>query len=195
MFTGIITEMGTVMQISRTKIAIRASGILLRKLDIGTSIAVDGACLTVVKNDRGSFVANVMPETTRRTTLQKLCSGDAVNLELPATPSSFLSGHIVQGHVDGMATVKKIGKDGTSHVLTIELPESLARFVVEKGSVAVNGISLTIIDVGTSSFTVGIIPHTWKTTNLHALKTGNQVNVETDIMAKYIEKIMKKHGN
>jgi len=194
MFTGIITETGTVASVSRSNIAIRVSTPFVRKLRRGTSVAVDGACLTVVAKDARSFTADIMPETQKRTALGALRRHDTVNLELPATPSSFLSGHIVQGHVDGTGVLEKIRKEGTSHILSFSVPRSLARSVIEKGSIALNGISLTVINASVSGFTVGIIPHTWKTTALHKLKRGGRVNVETDILAKYVEKIIKQRS-
>ncbi len=188
MFTGIITETGTVADVSRSDISIRASGLFLRKLKSGTSVSVDGACLTVTAKNKSSFTADIMPETKRRTTLGNLRRGDTVNLELPATPNSFLSGHIVQGHVDGTGVVTKMRKEGASYILSFSCPRPLARSVVEKGSIALNGVSLTVIDAGASGFTVGIIPHTWQVTALHKLKRGGRVNIETDVLAKYAEK-------
>ena len=193
MFTGIITETGTIAQISRSKIAIRASRALLRKLGIGDSIAVDGTCLTIAAKDRTSFTADMMTETARRTALLGLRRGNAVNLEIPTTPTSLLSGHIVHGHIDCTGVLKNIRQSGTNHIFSISLPRTFTRYIVEKGSIAVNGISLTVIDVGASSFTVGIIPHTWKTTTFHKLRVGASVNIETDIIGKYMEKLVSKH--
>ncbi len=193
MFTGIITETGTIAQISRSKIAIGASHALLHKLYIGDSIAVDGACLTIFEKDDESFTADIMAETVRCTSLGSLRLGNAVNLEIPATPTSLLSGHIVHGHIDCAGVLKNIRQNGTSHICSISLPRTFTRYIVEKGSIAVNGISLTVIDVGASSFTVGIIPHTWKTTTFHKLRVGASVNIETDIIGKYMEKLVSKH--
>lgn len=193
MFTGIITETGTIANVSRSKIAIRASRAVLRTLDHGTSIAVDGACLTVIAKNKSSFAADIMPETMRRTTLGRLRRGDTVNLELPATPSSLLSGHIVQGHIDGIGTLKQIKIESDSHIFSISVPRTLARYIVEKGSVTVNGVALTVIDVRASEFTVSIIPHTWKMTMIHTLKPNDHINIEVDVLGKYIEKLIRKH--
>jgi len=188
MFTGIITETGTVADVSRSDISIRTSGLFLRKLRSGTSVSIDGACLTVTSKNKNSFTADIMPETKRRTTLGNLRRGDTINLELPATPDSLLSGHIVQGHVDGTGMLTKIRKEGASYILSFSIPRPLTRAVVEKGSITINGVSLTVIDAGASGFTAGIIPHTWKVTALHKLKRGDRVNIETDVLAKYAEK-------
>lgn len=192
MFTGIITETGVVSSRAPARISIRASRNFVRALARGASVALDGACLTVVAKGKNSFSADIMPETARRTTLSDLRRGTSVNLELPATPASFLSGHIVQGHVDGVGTVEEIRKDGSDRILKIAIPRNLARYVVSKGSIALNGISLTVIQAGRGYFTVGIIPHTWNTTNLCTVMRGNAVNVEVDVLAKYVEKLVKK---
>jgi len=157
------------------------------------SVAVNGACLTVVGKKGISFIADIMPETARRTTLGRLRRKTPVNLELPATPASFLSGHIVQGHIDGIGSVKKIVKDGGSHILTIAIPRVLGRYIVPKGSVAINGVSLTIITARSSMFTAGIIPHTFRVTMLGTLAPGDTVNIEVDVLAKYAEKFARKH--
>jgi len=163
----------------------------LKKLAHGGSIAVDGTCLTVVSKTADSFSADIMPETVERTTLGKMKRDDEVNLELPATPTTFLSGHVVQGHVDGIGKVKNIRARGTSHIVEIAVPRALMPYIVPKGSVAVNGVSLTVISVSASGFTVGIIPHTWEETAFSHLSPGSQVNIETDVFAKYAEKLIK----
>jgi riboflavin synthase len=190
MFTGIITESGMIRSRSRSGISIRASRTLVHKLNLGVSIAVDGACLTVVKKDKNTFSAGIMPETARKTTLSAFRRGVHVNLELPATPATFFSGHIVQGHVDGVGIVQDIRKDGSGRLLKIVIPSTLARYVVPKGSVALNGISLTVVGSGRDHFTVGIIPHTLKVTNLCTLQRGDAVNIEVDVLAKYVEKFV-----
>ena len=194
MFTGIITHRGTVTDKSRSKITIRTSRRLLHKLHTGASISVDGACLTVVAKKKNSFSADIMPETAKRTILGNLERGASVNLELPATLATFLSGHVVQGHIDGLGTLKEIRKHGTQYTLSIAVPRTLSRYIVPKGSVAINGISLTVIEAQSSRFTVGIIPHTWDVTMLHELVPGNRVNIEMDVLAKYIEKFVRKHS-
>ena len=188
MFTGIITHTGTVADKTRSTLAIRAERDILRALKRGDSVAVDGMCITVTAKNANSFSADVMPETFKRTNLGSLKKMDPINLELPATPQTFLSGHIVQGHVDAVGTVKEIKKDGTQVTLSISVPEQVSRYIVPKGSVTVNGVSLTVIDVKQRSFSVGIIPHTWKSTMFHTLKKKSPVNIEVDTLAKYIEK-------
>src|SRR3990167_2548666 len=162
MFSGIISHIGSVAESRGGRLAISAPRNFVGKLGIGSSVAVNGACLTVVGKKGGAFVADIMPETARRTTLGRLRKNAIVNLELPATPKSFLSGHIVQGHVDGIGAVKKVKKDENQVTLSISIPRQLSRYIVAKGSIAVNGVSLTVIDAKPGSFSVGIIPHTWK---------------------------------
>ncbi|MCU0653040.1 MAG: riboflavin synthase [Candidatus Pacebacteria bacterium] len=190
MFTGIIKDTGRVQDISEDCLVIRTESNLLGRLWLGASVAIDGICLTVTGLNQASFSVQIMPETIRRTNLRHLQGGDQVNLELPATPESFLAGHIVQGHIDGTARVMEIVADGNSHRLKFEVAPSLARYIVSKGSIAVNGVSLTVIDGGESYFTVGVVPHTWISTMFHRLKIGDFANIEVDVLAKYVEKIM-----
>lgn len=190
MFTGIITETGVVESRTRSGISIRATAPFLRKLSRGSSVAVEGACLTVVGKTKHAFSADIMPETAERTTLGTLSRGVLINLELPSTPMTFLSGHIVQGHIDDVAVVKSIAKKGNSRILTLSIPRALSRYIVEKGSIAVNGVSLAVIKALQGRFSVGIIPHTWEKTSLRELKIGKRVNVEVDIIAKYAEKLL-----
>ncbi len=192
MFTGIITHTGKLEKKERQEFTFSAPLGFVRKLKEGDSVSVNGCCLTVTNIASNTFSVDIMPETQKRTMLGYLTIGDLVNFELPATPSSFLSGHFMQGHIDGTGVIKKIQQEGNSKILTIILPEDLNRYFVEKGSVAVNGISLTVITVDRSLFTVGIIPYTWKNTMIHKIKTGDLVNIEVDILAKYVEKIIKK---
>ncbi len=193
MFTGIVTHLGKIKNKQDTSLAIEAPLSLIRELKKGTSIAVNGACLTVLaKPVDTSFTVEVMPETLSRTMLGKLNDGDQVNLELSVTPVTLLSGHIVQGHIDGVGIVKKIKEAGNSKILTINIPKSLSKYIVEKGSIAVNGISLTVIEARDIYFTVGIIPYTWTHTMIKDLKIRDQVNIETDILAKYLEKLVTK---
>ncbi len=192
MFTGIITHTGKVADISHSEIKIRASNNLVRKLDIGASISVNGTCLTVTQKKGDSFAADVMPETRVRTNLQYLKHRKLVNLELPTTPNAFLSGHLVQGHVDGTARLEHIIKKGASRILKFSFPPTLSKYVVEKGSIAVDGVALTVVEARKSYFSVGIIPHTWKATAMHTIRVGDVTNIEVDIVAKYIEKLLKK---
>lgn len=189
MFTGIITHTGTVTQVTSSRITVRAPRGIVEKLVRGASIAVDGACLTVVAKERDTFTTDIMEETARVTTLGALRKGARINLELPAMPTSFLAGHIVQGHVDGVGTVKKITEEKNCHLLTIAVPTSLVRYVVPKGSIAINGVSLTVIAAHKNNVTVGIIPHTRGSTNLGLLVVGSCVNIEMDVLAKYCERL------
>lgn len=189
MFTGIITHTGKLEKRSGQAFSFSCPPPLLKKLHSGDSIAVSGACLTVEKVKNGTFQVSLMPETMQRTVFGGLKKGSLANLELPATLQSFLSGHIVEGHVDGMGTVCSLEKRGESRILAISADPKLMRYVVEKGSIAVNGISLTVIEAGNAGFTVGIIPYTWDHTMMCELTAGDFVNIETDIIAKHIEKL------
>lgn len=191
MFTGIITYLGEVVNKSENKLIIKTDRNLINKLSKGTSIAVDGICLTVVDLIEDSFSIDFMPETEEKTNIKYLQIGNMVNLELPATAKSFLSGHIVQGHIDGAAKLKTITQEDNSYILKFSIPKDLSKYIVQKGSIAVNGISLTVIDVGDNFFTVGIIPHTWVKTMLQTIKLGDYVNIEVDILAKYLEKLIQ----
>lgn len=192
MFTGIITHLGTVLRRTTTGLEIRTPRAFLRGVKKGESIAVDGVCLTVVRRRQNSFAVAVIPETFRRTQLHYLQPGSLVNLERPITAHSFLSGHIVQGHVDGTARLQSVTRRGNSRVLAFSMSPALAREVVAKGSIAVNGVSLTVISVTERELTVGIIPHTWANTTLGNRQIGDRVNIETDILAKYVAKLCRK---
>lgn len=192
MFTGIITHTGTVADKTRNTLAIHAERDILRTLKKGESIAVNGMCLTVTAKTGNSFSADVMPETFKRTNFGTLTNGDSVNLELPATPKTFLSGHIVQGHVDAVGIVNGIKKDGNQFTLSISIPRQLSRYISSKGSITVNGVSLTVIGAKPGGFSVGIIPHTWESTMFRALKPKAEVNIEVDVLAKYLEKLITK---
>ncbi len=192
MFTGIITHLGTILRKTSTGLEISAPRGFLARVTRGASIAVDGTCLTVERRRAHSFTVAVIPETFRRTQLGSVLAGSRVNLERPMTAQSFLSGHLVQGHVDGTARLRQVTRTGNSWVLTFALAPGLARYVVGKGSIAVSGISLTVMSVTRREFTVGIIPHTWEHTTLHTLQVGDRVNIETDIYAKYVAKLCRK---
>jgi len=189
MFTGIISTTGKVKKLTKNQVIIHAPQIA-DKLIKGSSVAVDGACLTVVGLTETAFSADFMPETLKKTVIGKYETGHLVNLELPLTLNGRIEGHIVTGHVDEVGEITDIQPDSNSHVLTIKVSKKLDRQIVEKGSIAVNGISLTVIGSKDNRFTVGIIPHTWKQTNLHTLKKGDKVNVETDVLAKHLEKLI-----
>lgn len=191
MFTGIVTNVGKVVEKSNNELKVQTNKSLISKLSKGTSVAIDGICLTVISSINNTFSIDFMPETESKTNIKYLKTGDLVNLELPATPKTFLSGSIMQGHIDSVSTLQKIEQKGNSKILTFSITKNLGKYIVKKGAININGISLTIIDVGVNSFTVGIIPYTWKKTMLYTIKVGDFVNIEVDILAKYIEKLMK----
>ncbi len=194
MFTGIISHLGKVINKSENKLTIKTGRTLINELSPGTSISVNGICLTVVYKSKDEFSIDYMPETDDKTNIKYLKVSDLVNLELPATANSLLSGHIVQGHVDAVAKLEEINKRGNSCILRFSIAEKLSRYIVEKGSIAVNGISLTVVEVRKDFFTVGIIPHTWDETMLHKIKDGDYVNIEVDILAKYLEKLLMERS-
>lgn len=194
MFTGIITHSGKIKKLKNAVYTIAAPPGFLKQLKKGMSVALNGVCLTVLKKPaKDSFCLEIMPETKKRTNFSDLKINDIVNLELPLKGDSFLSGHFVQGHIDGTGLIKEIKKEGNSKILKIGLPQKLNKYLVEKGSVAVNGISLTIINTGRDFFTVGIIPYTWQKTNLSRAKIGTQLNIEVDMLAKYLKKLLKNN--
>ncbi|OFX34933.1 MAG: riboflavin synthase subunit alpha [Armatimonadetes bacterium RBG_16_67_12] len=195
MFTGIIEEMGEVLSVDHHKdgarLRIRA-GTLLDGASIGESIAVSGVCLTMVKVAPGEFEADLAAETLRRTTLWKVQPGDGVNLERPLRLDQRLGGHIVQGHVDGVGTVTGIKHEGDGIWMEIAPPADLARYIAEKGSVAVDGISLTVASAPEGGrFAVALIPHTLSVTTLGRTRVGGHVNLEVDILAKYVERLLE----
>lgn len=191
MFTGIIANLGKLKKVNKSTYTISSNWSFLAKLRKGESIAVNGICLTVVFKYKDSFSVECMSETKTKTNLKYLRVGDLINLELPATANSLLSGHIVQGHIDGVGRLDGIKRQGKSHILKFSISENIAQYIVSKGSIAINGISLTVIEAGKDFFTVGIVPYTWKYTMLHTIKLGNYVNIEVDILAKYAEKLLK----
>lgn len=188
LFTGIIESTGLISGIKKGTLSIKAPT-LTKELKIGSSIAVDGVCLTVTKKDKDGFEVDVMPVTLERSNLGHKKKGDLVNLELAMVGSRRFEGHIVGGHVEGTAELLGMRIVDNAYELIFKLPEELCNYVVRTGSIALNGISLTVMDIQDDRLTVSIIPHTWENTNLHTLKAGDKVNVETDILAKYAEKI------
>jgi riboflavin synthase len=188
-FTGIIEEVGTIGRIGGGVLAIDARRVLT-DVQLGDSICVNGICLTVTSFDARHFTADVMPETIRRTSLAELKKGSPVNLERALTLSSRLGGHIVSGHIDGTGEVLSLKQEGNAVLLQIAADDALLRGIVEKGSVALDGISLTVAAVGAQDFTVSLIPHTLQSTNLHTKKKGSRVNIETDIIGKYVERLL-----
>jgi riboflavin synthase len=188
MFTGLIEAVGTVSELraaaSGIRIGIRT--VLASHLVAGDSLAVNGVCLTVVAADREEVTADIGPETARVTTLGSLRSGQAVNLERPMRANGLVGGHFVQGHVDGTGVIDAIRPEGDSHWLTIAFDGSLSAYFIRRGSVAVDGVSLTIAGLGGSTFDVMIIPFTWANTALSALNAGDPVNIECDMIGKYV---------
>ncbi len=191
MFTGLVQELGTVRAIEREPAGARLeveTG-LAAELSEGDSIAVNGVCLTAVSVADGAFRADVMAETLRRSSLGPLESGQQVNLELPLRPADRLGGHFVQGHVDGTGTVESATVEGFASVVRILCEPDLLRYVVEKGSIAVDGVSLTVADIDDDGFSVSLIPETLERTTLGSAAPGRVVNLEVDVLAKYVEKL------
>jgi len=195
MFTGIIEEVGRVAAI-RTKgeqrrITVSCSKIL-PELKVGDSVSVSGVCLTAVEIAADSFGADLAQETWRRTSFARLSKGALVNLELPMRATGRFDGHVVQGHVDGVGTVISLARvaDGNDYALVINAPSELTRYIVSKGSLTIEGISLTVAAIEGTEVRVAIIPHTAEMTNLSSLKAGDSVNLEVDVVAKYVEKMM-----
>ncbi len=194
MFTGIIEEVGKVQTITQNRISV-LSKIITKDVRLGDSIAVNGACLTVTRYDSNSFDADISPETLKVTSLGQLDSGEFVNLERALPVNGRLGGHIVSGHVDGIGKIKDIIKLGNFFNIEIELSEHCAKQVVKKGSIAINGISLTVADIQKNIISVAVIPHTFDNTNLKYTSSGDYVNIETDILAKYVEKFLSTSDN
>ncbi len=193
MFTGIIEELGTIKDLSAGgSIRILADRVL-EGTNIGDSIAVNGICLTVTELNGDGFTADVMPETLKRTSLSLLRRGDKVNLERAMAADGRFGGHIVSGHIDGTGKIREYKKDGNAVWVTISADDDILRLVVEKGSIAIDGISLTVAEVTDTYFKVSIIPHTAGETTLLLKNTGDPVNLETDIVGKYVEKLLR-HG-
>ena len=193
MFTGIIEELGTVASIELRDDGARirvAATLVTGDTSDGDSIAVNGVCLTALDVSAAAFSADLSRETLDRSTLGSLLKGSPVNLERAVTPTTRLSGHIVQGHVDGRGTFISAEQNGDFYTVKIGFPPAFARFFVFKGSVAVEGISLTIAALAEEHFEIAVIPKTWEVTNLSTLKPGDAVNLETDVIAKYVERMM-----
>jgi riboflavin synthase len=186
-FTGLVAGKGVVSGLAHGRVEVETP--LAEELQPGDSIAVNGVCLTATERTDGSFAAEVMPETLRRTSLAPLEIGEEVNLELPLKASDRLGGHLVQGHVDGTGTVASVTDEGNSRVVRIDAPGELLRYIVEKGSIAVDGVSLTVSAVDDQAFEVSLIPETLERTTLGATAPGRTVNLEVDVLAKYVEKL------
>lgn len=197
MFTGIIEHLGKIESLTRTgeggllKINLADPKELARELTIGASVAVNGCCLTVVQQGRGFFCADLSRETLERTSFGELPIARIANLELPLAAGARLGGHFVQGHVDGIGRVDRIVSEGENWWLSVRVPENLKRYVAEKGSLAIDGISLTVARWREAIAEFAIIPHTYVATNLRQLTVGDAVNLECDILAKYVESLLK----
>ena len=196
MFTGLIEAIGEVQEVTPTPAGfrLRVTAPIAPDLVAGDSVAVNGVCLTAVLSDASGIHADISPETLRVTALGLLRRGALVNLERPLRADARLGGHFVQGHVDATGTIDDIRPDGDSHRLTIRFPAVLAPYIVNKGSITVNGISLTVASLDDRRFDVQIIPYTWEHTNLHLAKAGDLVNLESDILGKYVVRAAELAG-
>ena len=194
MFTGIVEEVGRVSSLTDYRLVLNAEKVL-SDAKIGDSISVNGACLTVVELDASSFSVDLAPETLRRTSLGQTEPGSAVNLERALSASDRMGGHIVQGHVDAAGSVTGLTPEADCYIMEIEAPESLVPYIVEKGFIAVDGISLTVVQRTHSRFTISVIPFTMQNTNLHERAVGDRVNLEADILAKYVESLLESRFN
>jgi riboflavin synthase len=193
MFTGIVEELGRVASIESlaegSRIVIEAP-LVTSDIKDGDSIAVNGVCLTALETGGATFAADVSPETLRLTTLYRIDAGARVNLERAMTPSARFGGHIMQGHVDGRGSFVSATQEGDFYTVRFSFPTDLARYMVHKGSIAVEGISLTIAELGDDYFDIAVIPKTWTMTNLSTLSSGDEVNLEVDVIAKYVERML-----
>ena len=188
MFTGIIKEVGRVTSANSRSLVIAASNVL-RRIEPGGSIAVSGVCLTITSFNTNSFSVDIMPETLTRTNLGLLSAGDRVNLELPLALGGQLGGHLVQGHIDAAGRVASVAWEGEAMLIRFEAPPRVMHYIVEKGFVAVDGVSLTVVNKNTSSFWVSVVDYTRRHTTLGSRQAGDLVNLEVDIMAKYVEQL------
>ena len=190
MFTGLVADLGTVAEVDASEAGVRLTVRSALELSEGDSVAVNGVCLTATSLHDGAFTADVMQETLRRSSLGALEEGSKVNLELPLRADDRLGGHFVQGHVDGLGTIWEVREEGFSHVVTIGAPPEILRYVIEKGSIAVDGVSLTVSGLGDDWLQVSLIPETLERTTLGEATTGATVNLEVDVLAKYIERLV-----
>ena len=194
MFTGLVQALGTITAVDPggEGVRLRVAAPLAAELAPGDSVAVDGVCLTAVDPGPDGFAADVMNETLRRSSLARLAPGAQVNLELALRAADRLGGHIVQGHVDGLGTVAEVAPDGFARRIRVAVAPDLLRYVVEKGSIAIDGVSLTVAAVDDDSLTVSLIPETLERTSLGAAAPGRTVNLEVDVLAKYVEKLISR---
>lgn len=189
MFTGIVEELGKVTTVYPTRLVVQA-GETLNGVRIGDSIAINGACLTVVELENDTFSVDVTPETLRRTNLGALEIGHSVNLERSLAMGDRLGGHMVQGHIEATGTLLRITPEGDSTIMECQAPPEIMRYLVAKGFIAIDGTSLTVVECNISSFTISVIPYTRQNTLLGTYSIGNQVNLETDIVARYVERLV-----
>ncbi len=189
MFTGIVQEVGKVAALDMEHLIVDSKNVV-KRLKPGDSIAINGACMTVNKTGDNSFSVDIMPETIRRTNLGRLKKGDRVNLELPVTIGGNLGGHIVQGHVDSIGVIRSFIPEKNAVIMKVETPDSLVKYIVEKGFIAVDGVSLTVTAQNKNYFEVSLVDFTRNNTNLGLRRAGDAVNLEVDIIAKYVEKLL-----
>lgn len=197
MFCGIVEEMGALTTIEKTLAGTRMmilASIVINDLRLGDSVSVNGTCLTVVAKGEGNFTVEVSPETLSVTTLGDLTVGSPVNLERAMKLNERIGGHLVSGHVDGVGTIRSRHQDGNAIVFTIEAPSEILRYCVMKGSITIDGISLTINEIGDHSFSVAIIPHTAKVTTLGLKQVNDSVNLESDLIGKYVERLLRERS-
>jgi len=193
MFTGIVEEIGKVVSAGAGNLTI-AAAVVLEGMEKGDSMAVNGVCLTVTSFDNKSFSADVMPETLNKTNLGLLRPGDGVNLERPLAANGRLGGHLVQGHIDDRGRVSSVSRRGEALLLSFDVPPKLMPYIVEKGFIAVDGVSLTVVSRDSSSFQVSVVGYTREHTTLGSRGVGDVVNLEVDIIAKYVEQLSKPHS-
>lgn len=193
MFTGIVEGMGRILEIGERPggrlLRVECKG-LIEGLKIGSSVSINGCCTTVVRMDDRSFSTELMEITLQKTNLSDVEVGTPVNLERPMKLGDELGGHLVQGHVDGVGVVATVTRLESSHLVEIALPDPLVKYVVATGSVAVNGVSMTVAEIRGATVTLGVIPHTWEVTNFSDFRPGTRVNIEVDLIGKYIEKLL-----
>lgn len=198
MFTGIIEEIGKIEKITPISggftLQIKAEKII-EDLAVNDSVCIDGVCLTVTKKENGAFWADAVGATLEKTTFNGITANQLVNLERSLRLNDRLGGHLVQGHVNGIGIISEIKKLGENYLVKVVIPEELERYLIKEGSIAINGISLTIADLNKNEISLSIIPHTWQNTNLKVKKVNDKVNVEIDILAKYVEKLLNRKSN
>ncbi len=197
MFTGLVEEIGILRRIqtlSQGKTFFIDAQKICSDLEVDDSVAVNGVCLTAIEVRPNGFAATAVQETLNRSTLKHIRPGDRVNLERAMRASDRMGGHMVQGHVDGIGAISKIEKSGTGTRISFTIPQALGKYCVEKGSVCVNGVSLTIAEIDKSKLTAAVIPHTYGNTVFQFLEEGSEVNIEVDILAKYVEKMLNRNN-